>query len=306
VFYGAMSLPSLECLSIGMLKREAAVLRDDDDARKQAKIRPPSKTAFFLWNDFLAWKELVLAHLGSDLEASQVVQRIVERGALPIRSNHSGNWFGIAADIRYRFQPKAPEGLTIYQHRKWKLVDLLKSGKPMSQTTSYFLLDGGAGNFTIRTENDLLLNPDENVGMWKQRKTHLHIHNLYPKNTPFNEWMTGGDLLYAAGIVFSLVDIDYMTLCEGPSVRRTAETPRRDPNSPLFVRHDYFYYDKAILGPAQHVEHEIDYPDGYDSSNDENVMDDMEHGNFHIYSIREFRAPDSDAQCWLWKKPSRL
>ena len=300
-----MALPSLAFLSTGMLKREAEGGGSDDDARKQAKTRPPSKTAFFLWNDFLAWKELVLAELSSDSEASQVVHRIVGRGALPIHSTNSGEWFGVTAKMSYRKQPKPPEGLAMDAHRRWLFVDLLKSGKPMERKfKQYVLLDSCPGNFTLRVWNDLVLNPDGRSNMRAQRKEHLSISNLYPRNTCF-KWMTGGDLLYAAGIVFSLLDVDYMTVCEGSGVR-DAETSRRDPESPLFSRPDYFYYDKTILGPAQHVEHLMDAPNGYDSNDDEDIDDAEENGSFNFHYTRDYRDPESTMKCWLWEKPEEI
>ena len=303
------ALPSLSSLSIGTFtcKREADARVYNGAPRKQAKLEA-GKREFFSWDDFLAWKALVLAELQSDAESSAEVHRIAGKGALPIRSK-SNNWFGVDASNRYRGQPKPPDDLkTSAERNKWRLIDLLNSNQPMMHQVrdEYNLLGSRTSSFRIMLRNNLVLDPNSTSKMSTQRKMHLYINNLYPRETPF-EWLRGGDLLYAAGIVFSLVDVDYLSVCEGPDVRNF-ERPRRDPSNDLYVRDDYFYYDKTILAPPKHVESMLDCDEieGYDSSDDETFEDQEEHGMYDFYRTRPTRDIETTMACWIWEKPDEF
>ena len=104
------------------------------------------------------------------------------------------------------------------------------------------------------------------------------------------EWLTGGDLLVASGILFALIDVRYLTTGEGLDVRYF-EFKKRN------TQPGYFYYNKTTLVPAQSATTDYEYIS--------RELDDDESGD-EMMQRRLVRTPnrhvDSTMQWWLWDK----
>ena len=269
-------------------------LHNDDDKRKRT-----AKDKFFTWNSLDVWRERVLHEL--TLEHSPVFD-IVDRGALPVRSNRNGRWFGITGmSMLFKGQKTRP-GEPFPMRWRWRLEDFLKSNEHMSGPWSSFgLLDNNSGNFQLKLSNDFVVDASQSIGVRASRC--LQLTNLYPRNTNI-EWLTGGDLLHACGIVFALLDVQTLIVCEGISVRSSVEKKRRESNP------EYFYYGKYILGPPQHLV-QADEPEWFEypttSLPDKESFYRIERSTPHwqFYERRVERPAETTMWCWMWTKEPR-
>ena len=153
----------------------------------------------------------------------------------------------------------------------------------MAKSDRYTLCGHNGADYSIVLREDILVGDDPNV------HSRLYITNLYPRNQEEWNWLRGGDLLYASGILFALTDVKYMSVCEGPDVRRTIEDEvrKRIPN--------YFYYDKFILGPARSVDHDFSFePWKHDEYSEYDRVERL------LYVPN--RPVSSIMGCWLWEK----
>ena len=269
--------------------------RSEESAGESSGATPariPRTERFFTRESFEAWRELVLSEL---LCETSPIHAIVDRGALPVYSTMSKNWFGVTASLRYRRQPKPPPEVPKEQRRRWVLGDLLRSRNPMVGSYIHKLLDVSPGFFNVTVFNNFVINATPSTRVL-QRSDCLVINNLYPRMTGI-EWLRGGDLLHACGILFSLLDVNYMMVCEGPDLRRFEEIRREQNNDP-----GYFYYDKYILGAAQHVKKDFDDPPWFDRYSDENMKDADDYGEVQFYETQPERSPETKMECWLWEK----
>tara|TARA_B100001113_G_scaffold275480_1_gene230061 strand:+ start:124 stop:561 length:438 start_codon:yes stop_codon:yes gene_type:complete len=133
---------------------------------------------------------------------------------------------------------------------------------------------------------DIVVEKDQNV------KARLYIENLYPRDQNSWEWLRGGDLLYASGILFSLINVQYMSVFEGPDLRRTVEEKARvEKNMP-----NYFYYNKYILGPARSVVEDASF-ESYKLNQYDQYEDVLTR-----YLYNPDRRVDSTMESWLWEK----
>lgn len=232
---------------------------------------------FFTYADFYAWKNLVLRRLR---QKHSVIHAIVDAGCLPIFSHKSNRWFGVAASLRYRGQ-KVPKDVPRDRRKRWMLQDLLLSNRYMEAQRRHSLCGPQGGALRVDLHNDLVVPGDASV------HTRLHINSLYPRQQETWPWLRGGDLLYACGILFALIEVRYMTVCEGPDVRRTVEDSVRE------TRPAYFYYNKTVLSSAQSVEYDYTF-------DDEMYWDDYDSVNCFVPIVD--RDVTSTMGCWMWDK----
>ena len=243
----------------------------------------PSEAAkpFFTRGDFDEWREEVLSLLKQD---DTRVHEIVKAGCLPVFSRVSpGQWFGVTATLRAR-GARPPQGLSCDARRVWWLQDLLRSGDPMVPSQQHVLQGHHGGPYRVMALDDLVVG-DGPVEVHRR----LHINNLYPHEQKQWKWLRGGDLLYASAILFVLLDVRYMTVCDGPGLRNSIETATR------ITRPGYFYYDKTILVPAASVRVDNNFEWSGEGGDDE--LSDL---------TRLLPAPDRGTGtvlgCWLWDK----
>lgn len=226
---------------------------------------------FFVQADFDAWKARVLRLLA---RKESRLHAIVDRGALPIFSLRSNRWFGIKADVACVGQPRPPRDVTL--PKRWRLAHLLTSGRPMRPSARYTLLDHTSTPFLVMYVEDFVLDGA------RTKHARLHLNNLYPRETQL-PWLTGGDLLHACGILYALLDVQFLTVCEGGV--------RAFENAHRVARPGYLYYDKVILVPPQHLV----YADAPESEEEE----EEERAHFATVATRD---PATIMRCWLWDK----
>jgi len=211
----------------------------------------------------------------------------VDRGCLPIFSLKSNRWFGITASLTYKGY-RCPKDVPHEYRNRRRLTDLLESRKHMNIGKGGTRLCYGhhSGPFLILLLDNLSIDDD-------LRHRYLHINNVYPRTQEKWRWLTGGDLLCASAILFSLVDVQYMTVGEGPDVRYFENRKRG-------THPEYFYYNKILLVPAQSAVSTYGMRSelfGYDSEDDEDV---------HMRLVRTpNRDPNSVIGWWFWDKGVR-
>ena len=227
-----------------------------------------NQSNFFTYETYEDWKNRVLRLLK---RKHSVIHKIVDQGCLPIFSLKTNKWFGVKASLRYLYQ-RLPKDVPKELKWRWLLRDLLESGKHMTPSAKYVLC--GYGNdvpFCVRYETDWLVGQDPVV------YNRLHIESIYPREQQMIPWLRGGDLLHACGILFSLLDVRYMTVQDCADLRKN--------NTDQPISQGYSYYDKVILAPAEQIRYDSDF-------------EDYEH-------TRVFRLPGNlqkMSRHWMWDK----
>ena len=77
----------------------------------------------------------------------------------------------------------------------------------------------------------------------------LEVKKVFPRTSSAYKWIRGGDLLFASGVLFSLLQVRFMLVSEGS--RMLIQEAERE------LRPDYFYYNKTILSRAISVDVEL-------------------------------------------------
>lgn len=242
---------------------------------------PPSQP-FFSWADFDDWKARVLRLLK---RKHSRIHDIVDRGCLPIFSLKSNRWFGITASLAYKYY-RVPKDVAKKHRNRQTLTDLLESGKHMTMVMgeqSQLCYGHHGGPFLVLLREGLTVDSGE-------PHKYLYINNVYPRTQEKWKWLSGGDLLFASGVLFALTDVRYMALGEGPDVRSFERKKR-------LLHPEYFYYNKVLLVPAQSAEIAYDDSDDDDDSNYDEML------------TRLKRTPNRDVNSyigwWIWDKGCR-
>ena len=237
---------------------------------------------FFTYQLFDEWKARVIRLLR---RKHSRIHAIVDAGCLPIFSLKSNRWFGIRASLHYE-RYRVPQGTPRHLRRRQALFDLLESNNPMRLRKRYTLCDASGGVFLITSLSVVMDNPfpvremgdDALIALREQQvpvHTVLYLQNLYPRLGP--EWMRGGDLLHAAGIIFALSNVRFLVLGEGPDVQRFEQRAHGE-------RQGYKYYDKFVLSTPQRAYYDLNDWVHYDA-------------DYHLV-----RKEQDDANFWVWDK----
>ena len=233
------TLPPLHCLAISTepeAKRPRTVTVSD------AQIPAPcsnSRTGlFFSLVTYREWSARVLQELLSECSP---VHSIVDSGHLPVLSLNSNNWFGVSASLMYDGQ-RVPADVPRALRRRWRLRDLLASGRNMHASRTLYTLRGHSrAPFSVWLSSDFVVDGCEPARS-------LYIENLYPSRAEKLPWLTGGDLLHASAILFVLLPVQYLVVGEGPGLRSFEARVR------AAGRGGYFYYDKFIMCSARPID----------------------------------------------------
>ena len=239
-------------------------------------------SSFFTLDDFDDWKKRVMRLIN---RKHSRIHAIVDRGCLPIFSLRQNKWFGVTASLRYANQ-RVPTNVERVVRFRWMLEDLLTSGRFMvpKKRHTYCLQDGRA--FQLEYFTKALFVKTHVHAQDNAMYDHLHLNNLYPRDAP-DPWVRGGDLLHACGILFTLMNVRFMTVGEGEDLNRTIQDHAR------LSREDYFYYNKRIITmpfPATLIE----------APEDAREDDEMFATCLETYSKR--KQSDRSAGWWLWDK----
>lgn len=242
---------------------------------------------FFEEKHFIEWKCEVLKCLS---QATSPVHEIVHAGALPIFSHKSCKWFGVTASCRYEGQEvcENPDSIELGEYYRLQLCDLLQSKEPMVPKSEHTLSHSPHG-FSLLYLRDLVVGLNNDV-----MEPRLHLNDLYPKRAwDHLKWeLSGGDLLWAAAIIFALTRVRYMTVGEGAELRAFEEMQRKSKNNPK-----YFFYDKYILGKAKHIRRSSHQPGRRMETKRINKSDE----DPKFVEILPERDSDSLLGNWLWE-----
>ena len=247
-------------------------------------------TRLFTTSDFEDWRCRVLRLLA---RKHSRIHDIVDRGGLPIFSLRQNAWFGVRADVRYAGQ-RCPQGVARAERRRWMLRDFLLSDRAMVPQSRYTLLDHDSSTFLVLyLAADFVLHGSNA----RTRHARLHINNVYPYHSRCRiPWLRGGDLLFASGVLYALIDVRFMSVCQGPDVQRSIEDQRGAP-----VPRGYFYYDKFLLVrpyPYQALYENVEpWSDQWDCDEDEYESVD------HL--LRLPRTAFDSIHCWMWDKKEK-
>ena len=281
-----MELPNLGHLCLvptGVIEAEAPPPAVDDNC---AGLTAKEKREFFTVDDFQMWKHLVLSFLS---QPTSPIHNIVNRGNLPIFSKINNEWFGVTAECKYIGQ-NVPADECHESYDRLQLSGLLTSDKPMKPSKSHCLQDHDSRSFHLLYLYDLVLGKNQ-----YKPEPRLYLQSLYPRRSRLH-WLTGGDLLCATAIIFALTRVRYLMVCEGPDLKGFEKTHM--PNDPK-----YFYYNKFILGNAQHVKRVKEYKDPTKRKRTNPEMSALSYyePSPQFFEIVEEREADTIMQCWLWE-----
>ena len=298
------SLPPLHllrlCASVATKrKREAEQQQEQQQDRAHTASGPSGQSSidFFTLEDFRQWKRKVLELLS---QPTSEIHDIVRSGHLPILSKKSKNWFGVTASCRYHGQNVChskdlddddPELCSLSR----RLRGLLESDKPMQPSEKHRLQDHTSATFLLMYLRKLVVDDSDKT------EPYLYLDNLYPRTSKL-DWLTGGDLLCATGIIFALTRVRYLMVGEGPSLR-SFEVDHGRKNDP-----GYFYYNKFILAPAQHVQKVIDCKRSTKMRlkarmEPDDSTDECEYQSPEFVERVATRDPDTIMKFWLWENP---
>ena len=249
---------------------------------RQHQGRPPGQAAvavFFTWADFAAWRGWVLTLLARGDARLHAVVDGLPAGLLP----RLGRWFGVTATLRRR-GASPPRGLAAPRGGGGCSEDPCGRGSRWSRRRRTTLCghDGGAptASWPCATSSSATTRPCT-PGCTSTTSTRASRKRW--------AWLRGGDLLYASALLFALLDVRYMTVCESIDIRASIEVAARA------ARPRYFYYDKTLLVPAQSVQWDHDFE--WEGEGSDSVA---------VEPSRLLPVPGRDAAsmrgCWLWDK----
>jgi hypothetical protein len=282
-----MELPNLGRLCLvptGVIEAEAPPPAVDDNcAGLTAK---ETKSEFFTVDDFQMWKQCVLSFLS---QPTSPIHNIVNSGHLPIFSKKNNVWFGVTAECRFIGQ-NVPEDEWHESYDRLQLSGLLTSDKPMNPSKRHVLQDHSSSSFNLLYLDDLVLGQNQD-----KTEPRLYLQSLYPRRSSL-DGLTGGDLLCATAIIFALTRVRYLMVGEGPDLHNFEK--KHVPNGPK-----YFYYNKFILGKAQHVKRAKEDKDLTKRKRRNAEMSTLSYYEPlpQFFEIVEEREADRIMQFWLWE-----